>query len=171
MVEASRAAPFRYLIALGSNRPLARGLGPAAILTQALAQLGQILAASPIIMTAPLGPSRRRYANAAAVIASDLAPAVLLGRLQRIERGFGRRRRRRWGERTLDLDIILWSGGRYWSRSLAIPHPAFRVRRFVLDPAARIAPRWHDPATGRTLAQLAARARRPKPVDPTRALP
>ena len=110
--------------------------------------------------TAPLGPSPRRYANAAALIATGLAPGALLHRLKQVERRFGRRGGRRWASRVLDLDIVLWSGGAWSEPGLTVPHIAFRERRFVLDPAAAIAPLWRDPVTGLTLRQLAGRYRR-----------
>ena len=133
-----------------------------------------MVALSPTIETAPLGPSRRRYANAAAVVESLLAPEAMLDLLNQVEREFGRRRRgQRWGARVLDLDIVLWEGGTWDSPSLILPHPRFRTRGFVLGPAARIAPYWRDPVTGLTLAQLAARLTRPRPLPraaPGRAL-
>jgi 2-amino-4-hydroxy-6-hydroxymethyldihydropteridine diphosphokinase len=142
-------------------------------LAQAIAALetGEIdvYAHSAIIESAPLGPSQRRYANAAAILATLLSPPELLDRLQAIEAHFGRvRRGQRWRARTLDLDIILWSGG-IWSESglpLDIPHPAFRDRGFVLAPAAMIAPQWKDPVTGLDIRQLYSRFNRPKPLDP-----
>ena len=60
----------------------------------------------------------------------------------------------------IDLDIVLWNGGRWHSRDLTIPHPAFRVREFVLAPAMAIARTWRDPVSGLTLAHLAARLTR-----------
>lgn len=139
------------------------------MLAAALAALGDeglsVEAASPVIASAPLGPSRRRYANAAALVATNLAPVALLDRLQQIERRFGRTRRgARWRARVLDLDLILWTGGPFASERLVIPHPEFRRRAFVLAPAAAIAPGWRDPLSGRTLAQLLARLTRASPL-------
>ncbi|WP_315762348.1 2-amino-4-hydroxy-6-hydroxymethyldihydropteridine diphosphokinase [Sphingomonas sp. Y38-1Y] len=160
-----------YLIALGSNRP-GRAGDPRAVLRAASARLpGRLAALSPIIASAPIGPSIRRYANAAALIESDLAPPAMLAALKAIERAAGRRRGRRWGARVLDLDIVLWSRGRWHSRNLTIPHVAFRTRDFVLTPATAIAPGWRDPVTGITLRQLRARLARPRPVDPARTRP
>ncbi|TKD52859.1 2-amino-4-hydroxy-6-hydroxymethyldihydropteridine diphosphokinase [Sphingomonas baiyangensis] len=159
-------APATYLIALGSNRRGRMG-APRAMVAAAIAALpGQVIAAARVIETPPLGPSNRRYANGAALVESTLAPPAMLAALKAIERDFGRRRGQRWGARVIDCDIILWSGGSWASHGLAIPHPAFRARRFVLDPAAALAPRWRDPASGLTLAQLAARLRTSRPVDP-----
>ncbi len=120
---------------------------------------------SPTIDSAPIGPSRRRYANAAVVVQSRLEPEAVLSVLQRIEDDFGRRRRgARWSARVLDLDIVLWSGGAWVSRHLFVPHPEFRRRAFVLTPAAAIAARWRDPLTGFTLAHLQARLTRGNPL-------
>jgi 2-amino-4-hydroxy-6-hydroxymethyldihydropteridine diphosphokinase len=118
-----------------------------------------VIAASPIIDSAPIGPSTRRFANAVAMIETDESPPALLARLKRIERASGRRPGRRWGARVIDLDIILWSGGIWADRTLVIPHPAFRQRGFVVASLVRIAPDWIDPVTGRTIRQLAHRLR------------
>lgn len=155
----------RYLVALGSNVRHPRLGSPPRILRAACDALNEggivVEAVSPIIATAPLGPSRRRYANGAVIVATPLSPPELLMRLQEIEHEFGRRRRgKRWGARTLDLDIVLWSGGAWHDPRLTIPHPAFRHRRFVLDPARTIAPDWRDPVTRLCVKHLATRLTR-----------
>ena len=124
----------------------------------------EVVATSPIIETPPLGPSIRRFANAAAIVRSDLPPPALLMRLKAIERALGRRRGRRWGARPIDLDIVLWSGGRWHDRALTVPHIAYRSRRFVLAPLAAIAPGWRDPVTGRTVRQLRSQVDRRRPA-------
>jgi len=159
----------RYLLALGSNMRVPGVGGPRQVLGAALVALvaeGLIVeAASPIVGTAPLGPSRRRYANGAAVVATALEPPDLLALLQSIECRFGRRRRgQEWRARPLDLDIVLWSGGAWFSGDLSIPHPEFRRRSFVLVPAAAIALGWRDPGSGLTLNQLCARLTRSRPL-------
>ena len=146
-----------YVIALGSNRRGRHG-APEAELRAALAAVGGVVRVSSIIATAPLGPARRRFANAAALIESDEMPPQLLLRLKAIERDFGRRRGRRWDSRVIDLDIILWSGGAWSSPGLTVPHPQFRRRGFVLRPLDAIVPGWRDPLGGRTIRQLAALA-------------
>ena len=125
----------------------------------------RIVAHSAILGTAPVGPSSRRYANAAAVIETELPPEEMLAALLEIERRFGRRRRgRRWRSRVLDLDLVLWSGGAYFAPHLTIPHPEFRGRAFVLGPASAIARHWRDPATGLSLRHLHTRLTRPRPL-------
>ena len=153
---------YRYAIGLGSNRSHGRHGRPRAVIGAALKLLRPI-AVSHIIETAPIGPSSRRFANAAALVESGLAPPDLLALLKRIERDFGRRGARRWGERVLDLDILLWSGGHWSSATLAIPHLRLIERRFALDPLAEIAPGWRIPGHG-TVRQHAARLTRRMPV-------
>lgn len=159
----------RYLIALGSNRRHHRHGNPQRVVLAALAALTQagiiVEAAAPIMSSAPIGPSLRRYANGAAVIATDLMPDALLALLKAIERGFGRRAGgQRWASRVLDLDVVLWSGGAWSSPGLTVPHIAFRQRDFVLAPALAIAAGWHDPVTNLSLRQLKARLTRPQPM-------
>lgn len=133
-----------------------------------LAALGMVTARSPIIATPAMGAAQRRFANAALALESELAPPALLAALKRIEREFGRRRGQRWGDRVLDCDIVLWSGGEWRSgrrsQALTIPHPAFRQRAFVLTPARAIAADWRDPLSGLTLTQLHARLTRRRPL-------
>jgi 2-amino-4-hydroxy-6-hydroxymethyldihydropteridine diphosphokinase len=148
-----------YVIAIGSNRRGRHG-GPAQEVTAAIAALGDVRAASHFLITPPLGPSKRRFVNAAAVIETAETPPELLDRLKHIERASGRRHGQRWGARVIDLDIVLWSGGVWADGDLVIPHPAFRQRGFVLAPLRELVPDWRDPITGRTIRQLAARLTR-----------
>jgi 2-amino-4-hydroxy-6-hydroxymethyldihydropteridine diphosphokinase len=159
----------RYLIALGSNQRHARLGSPEKVLAAALGELDckqvKLLASARTIRSAPIGPSRRRYANSAAIVKSKFDPPELLIRLKHIEAKFGRRRGgQRWAARVLDLDVVLWSGGVWSSPALTVPHPLFRNRSFVLGPASAIAPLWRDPITGLSLRQLHARLTRPRPA-------
>jgi 2-amino-4-hydroxy-6-hydroxymethyldihydropteridine diphosphokinase len=164
---------YLYLIGLGSNQRHPLIGKPSHIIGHAIAALEMddidVFSQSATFSSAPVGPSLRRYANAAAIISTTLGPPALLRRLHEIEAHFGRNRRgQAWRERVLDLDIILWSGG-IWADTvpdLAIPHPAMRTRHFVLTPAAMIAPDWRDPVTGLTIRQLQSRFNRPKRLDP-----
>ena len=156
-------AQTSYAIALGSNRRSRHG-APAATLRAALAAIGGVRAMSAIRSTPALGPAGRSFANAVAIVESDLAPDDLLAKLKGIERDFGRRPGRRWGARVLDLDIILWSGGAWDGPGPTVPHPAFRERRFVLQPLAEVAPGWRDPVGGATMRQLLARLTAPRPI-------
>ncbi len=164
----SRNQATRYLVALGSNqRHQWFGL-PERVLAAAMLALDhkdlQLERAGPMVRSAPLGPSRRRYANGAAIIKTKLTPPAMLARMKAIEAKFGRRRGgQRWSARVLDLDLVLWSGGMWTAADLVIPHPQFRTRSFVLGPACAIAGRWRDPLTGLSLRQLHARLMQPVP--------
>ena len=153
---------YLYAIAIGSNRPHGRFGRPPQVVEAAIARLGQefgLFDASPIMLNAAHGGAGRDFANAVALVESDLDPPEMLHRLKTIERDFGRRRGRRWGPRVLDLDIVLWSGGKWRSRRLTVPHPQIAKRNFVLRPLAAIAPGWRmrGPLTVRHLAERLAR--------------
>jgi 2-amino-4-hydroxy-6-hydroxymethyldihydropteridine diphosphokinase len=138
-------ATHLYAIAIGSNRPHGRFGRPAGVVEAAIARLDLdfgLFDASPIVLNAAHGGAGRDFANAVALVESNLEPAEMLRRLKALEREFGRRRGRRWGPRVLDLDIVLWSGGKFRSRQLTIPHPQLTRRSFVLQPLGVIAPGW-----------------------------
>ncbi|QFT76758.1 2-amino-4-hydroxy-6-hydroxymethyldihydropteridine diphosphokinase [Erythrobacter sp. THAF29] len=152
-----------YLVAIGSNRRHHLYGNPHEIVRAAMEELtalGTVTARSAIVATSPIGPAQRRFANAAVLLESEYDPPSLLAGLKHAEREFGRRSFRRWGDRVLDLDIILWSGGHWGDSSLTIPHAEFRKRAFVLGPASTIAPAWRDPISGLSLIQLNARLTR-----------
>ena len=121
----------------------------------------RLLAVSPLVRSRPIGPSQREYTNGAVLVATRLDPPALLDLLQAIESHFGRKRQgQRWRARTLDLDIMMWSGGCWSDDALTIPHREFRKRSFVLGPAARIAPHWRDPLGGLSVQHLEYRLKR-----------
>jgi 2-amino-4-hydroxy-6-hydroxymethyldihydropteridine diphosphokinase len=155
-----------YVIAIGSNRSHGRHGRPPQVVEAAIARLDRdfgLFDASPILLNKAIGGAGRDFANSVALVESDLDPPQMLKALKAIEREFGRRRGRRWGTRVLDLDIIDWSGGRWRSRSLNVPHPAAANRDFVIVPLAAIAPGWQlvPPLTARHLAHRLARKRSP----------
>jgi len=156
-----------YLIALGSNRRHHRYGAPTQVVRAAmeeLAALGTVSARSAIFDTPPMGAAQRRFANAAALVESELDPDAMLAALQWMEREFGRRRWRRWGDRVIDLDIVLWDGGTWRRPHLTIPHAEFRQRSFVLAPARQIAGDWRDPQSGLSINQLFARSTKRAPI-------
>jgi 2-amino-4-hydroxy-6-hydroxymethyldihydropteridine diphosphokinase len=153
------------LIALGSNR-CHGGFGPPRrVIEAALSAIKlPVIARSHVYETDPLGPGKRRYANAVAIVEWHSDPVNLLDQLKAVECRFGRRSAQLWGDRVLDLDIILWSGGAWSSSGLTIPHPSFRARSFVLNPAQEIAAKWRDPLTGFSVRHLKARLDRKPPL-------
>lgn len=144
-------------IALGSNlhtplEQLKRALNALAQLPQT-----QLMAVSSFYRSKPLGPQDQPdYLNAAVEISTALSPLALLDELQRIENEQGRVRLRRWGERTLDLDILLYGDEIIQSERLTVPHYDMHNREFVIVPLAEIAPNLILP-NGQKLAELADR--------------
>jgi 2-amino-4-hydroxy-6-hydroxymethyldihydropteridine diphosphokinase len=153
-----------YAIAIGSNRPHGRFGRPPEVVEAAIARLDRefdLFDASPIVLNKAQGGAGRDFANAVALVESSLDPLQMLAELKHIERTFGRRQGRRWGPRVLDLDIVDWSGGKWRSLELSVPHPAASTRAFVIEPLASIAPGWR--LDGRLSARhLAHRLARPR---------
>jgi len=150
------------LVALGSNLSGPWGF-PREALARALGQLDRdcvrVIAASPLIVTAPFGRlNQPSFVNAAARIETHLPPEALMRRLHAIEREAGRRRAVRWGPRTLDLDLIDYHGlvrKDYAAKGgLVLPHPGIAERIFVLEPIAVIAPHWRHPVTHLSARQM-----------------
>ena len=119
-------------IGLGSNLGDSRQ-----ILTEAvhkLASLGQVKT-SKLYQSPPMGPQDQpNYLNAAVQLLTDLAPLALLDELQRFEQESGRVRLRHWGERTLDLDLLLYGQEQIQNERLTVPHAGVMERDFVLIP-------------------------------------
>ena len=156
------AATPLYAIALGSNRRHGRFGAPRGVIAAAVTEIErrfELFDVSPTILNPAIGGAGRDFANAVALVASDLSPPDMLGQLKAIERDFGRRSGRRWGARVLDLDIVAWSGGSWRGPGLSIPHTRLAQRNFVLGPLAMIAPDWRliGPLTARHLAHRLAR--------------
>jgi 2-amino-4-hydroxy-6-hydroxymethyldihydropteridine diphosphokinase len=146
-----------YILALGSN------LGDSqSILRDTLPLLckntgGKILALAPLFCTSPVGGvADRVFLNSALLLTCTLEPEVLLERIFIIEAFFGRKRLKRWENRILDVDILLWSSthsesGIFQTASLSIPHPRMLERDFMLVPASLVSPDWIHPHTQTSL--------------------
>jgi 2-amino-4-hydroxy-6-hydroxymethyldihydropteridine diphosphokinase len=105
------------------------------------------------------------FLNAVATAEPTLEPRALLDVLRAIESRFGRQRTLRWGERTLDLDLLMFGNEVIETPELIVPHPRLFLRRFVLAPAAEVAPTVVEPWTERTVSDLLANLdRRPSLV-------
>lgn len=141
------------LIGLGSNVSGPWGSPREAVL-RALRELDrngtQLVIASRLVETAPFGRvNQPSFVNAAAAIATAMPPEALMRHLHDLEHQAGRRRRTRWGPRTLDLDLLDYHGLVRHGR-LELPHPGIAERDFVLTPLMEIAPRWRHPVTRRS---------------------
>lgn len=100
--------------------------------------------------TRPVGgpPDQADYINGAVVVETTIAPLTLLAELQQIETRHGRVRRERWSPRTLDIDVLLYGNGVSETAMLTLPHPRLTFRKFVLEPAAEVAPKMLHPVIG-----------------------
>tara|TARA_Y100000741_G_scaffold138399_1_gene104327 strand:- start:447 stop:893 length:447 start_codon:yes stop_codon:yes gene_type:complete len=94
-----------------------------------------IIKRSSLYKSKPLGPKNQpNFINAVIKIKTDYEPIELLNALQDIENKHHRRRIKKWGPRTLDLDILLFNQIEMINERLTIPHPEMINRDFVLIP-------------------------------------
>jgi 2-amino-4-hydroxy-6-hydroxymethyldihydropteridine diphosphokinase len=148
-------APARALLGLGSN------LGDRdQHIRDALERLAEqgvrVLRTSTLRTTAPVGgPDQPEYRNGAALVETALAPRELLDVMLSVESALGRRPGGpRWGPRVIDLDLLLYEGLQVSEPGLDVPHVRMTERRFVLEPAAEVAPDMRHPGAGLTVAEL-----------------
>ena len=119
-------------IGLGSNLGDSRQILAEAV--QKLATLGAVKT-SRLYQSPPMGPQDQpNYLNAAVQLVTDLEPLALLDELQRFEQESGRVRLRRWGERTLDMDLLMYGEEQIQNERLTVPHIGVMERDFVLMP-------------------------------------
>ncbi|MDR2181662.1 MAG: 2-amino-4-hydroxy-6-hydroxymethyldihydropteridine diphosphokinase [Treponema sp.] len=143
----------RVVLGLGSNRPYG-GLNPNELVLSAARDLGGLLGGmrlSPLYRTAPRQvPDQAAFINAACRGFWDGTPEALLEAAGTIEARYGRNRglERRWGERSMDIDILLFGGRVISTPLLRIPHPRLAERRFALQPLLDLLPQAADPASG-----------------------
>ena len=130
----------RVLVALGSNVGSRESYLANARAALALLPVTQLLATSRVEETAPFGSGAQGpYLNQMVLMTTLLTPPALLNVLQRIERALGRVRARRWGARTIDLDIVRFGDVSMKSRRLELPHPGIRDRDFWRRELAELA--------------------------------
>jgi 2-amino-4-hydroxy-6-hydroxymethyldihydropteridine diphosphokinase len=131
------------LLALGGNVGDVRTTLDRAIAALCDGAEVRLLARSSDYRTPPWGVTEQpAFINCAIVAATELPPSALLARAQAVERSFGRDRaqERRWGPRTLDIDLIAYDDVALNTPELTLPHPRLFERAFVLAPLAEIAP-------------------------------
>jgi 2-amino-4-hydroxy-6-hydroxymethyldihydropteridine diphosphokinase len=99
-------------------------------------------------------PGQGPFLNGVVLVETSLRPEAVWGVLVRIETELGRRRHARWGPRTVDLDLLLYDEVVLESDRLVVPHPRMAWRRFVLEPAAEVAPDMVCPTIGWSVSRL-----------------
>jgi 2-amino-4-hydroxy-6-hydroxymethyldihydropteridine diphosphokinase len=142
------------ILALGSNLGDREATIRAAIDDIAATPGIRLLAVSSLIETAALKPegvdeSAPAYLNAAASVSTSLTPSDLLAALNAIEATHGRVRAERWGDRTIDIDIVAIDGLELSTDVLTVPHPRAHERSFVLAPWLELDPNAELPGRGR----------------------
>lgn len=141
-------------IAIGSNlgdkeKNLRRAL---LLLTQ---QGVEVVRVSSFLSTEPYGVTDQpQFLNAVACVRTSLAPLALLDVLLATELAMGRVRLRHWGERNIDLDLLLYEDVVLDTPRLRLPHPDMQNRDFVLLPLAEIAPELKHPMLQKTIYEL-----------------
>ena len=142
MVEPKRACAARtWYLGLGSNVGDRAGL-----IRQALGRLDEtpgivVQATSSLFETDPWGQTDQApFLNLVARTVALLGPLELLAEAKRIERELGRRPRRRWGPREIDIDLLLSGDLTIGTPELTVPHPHLAERQFALVPLAELDP-------------------------------
>jgi 2-amino-4-hydroxy-6-hydroxymethyldihydropteridine diphosphokinase len=131
------------LLALGGNLGDVRTTFDRALAMLCEGRAIRLLAASADYATPPWGvEDQPRFVNRCVAMETTLTPHELLKRAQDVERAFGRDRagERRWGPRTLDIDILAYDDVQLADSDLTLPHPRLFERAFVLVPLKEIAP-------------------------------
>ena len=146
------------LIALGSNLSGPWG-SPLQTVLRSLDEMScyniRVLNVSRLLETLPFGVvNQPHFVNAVTLVETALPPEILMRALHMIERRAGRKRLKRWGPRTLDLDLVDYRGlvrkpATQSIKPLALPHPGIEQRSFVLQPLLDVAPEWKHPVSHR----------------------
>ncbi len=162
MIEGDVEAGRRAVVAFGANLGDRRATVLAAVRELAEADGVEATAVSDAIETVALrltgeDPDAPAYLNGVVLLRTTLEPAELLALLHRIEAAHGRVRAERWGDRTLDLDLIDYDGEVSDDPSVTLPHPRAAERDFVLRPWLQVDPDAVLPGKGRVADLLAGR--------------
>lgn len=151
--------PLVYL-SLGSNLGRRKGYIRRAIEILKKSPQFELESISSFYETEPEGLKKQpRFINICLKAKTNLPPDRLLNFLKQIEVRLGRKKRRRWGPREIDIDILFYGKKVLKKRGLIIPHPRLEHRAFVLNPLYEISPYLRHPVSKLTVGQLLRRIR------------
>ncbi len=138
---------MNYFLALGSN--LGDRLAHLLRAIEELTKIGKVLKVSTIYESEPWGVlNQPKFLNCVLEHKTHLEPKELLGKLKEIEVRLGRKKRRRWGEREIDIDILLCEDLIVEEEDLKIPHPYLTKRDFFYYPLLEIGGNLRVPGLG-----------------------
>ncbi len=160
-----------FVLSLGSNLGDREATIRSAVAAIAAIPEVTMLRASGLVESAALtlrgvDDTAPAYLNATVAIRTALAPEDLLTALNAIEVENGRMRDERWGDRTLDIDIVAMGALRHSSDRLEIPHPRAADRAFVVIPWLEIEPTAAVPGVGRIDQLTLSDSVQPYPAEP-----
>jgi len=117
--------------------------------------IGEIITESSVFETIPWGnENQNNFLNSVIKIKTPFDSFEVLQKSQEIENNLGRERVDKWGERTIDIDILFYNNEIINTTKLNIPHPFIQKRKFVLVPLSEIAPNYIHPTLKKSISTL-----------------
>ena len=117
--------------------------------------IGEIIATSSVFETTPWGSeNQNNFLNSVIKIKTPFDAFNVLRKSQKIENNLGRKRIKKWGERTIDIDILFYNNDIINTENLNIPHPLMHQRKFVLIPLSEIASNYIHPILKKNVSDL-----------------
>mgnify|MGYP000515980630 FL=1 len=150
--------PHQVFIAIGSNLGDRKANHLEAVRRIQELPRTRVVKQSSFYESEPHGDATQWFVNSVIEVETELSPEELLRKLQAIEKAMGRKRvkGKKWGNRVIDLDILLYEGLVLNKRNLKIPHPELPNRKFVLLPLSELAPSLRHPELHKTISELLA---------------
>jgi len=120
-----------------------------------LATIGTVLRRSAFYETEPMEVTDQPwFLNCAVELETELMPKQFISAVLDVERSMGRKRTKKKGPRSIDIDVVLFGKSIVEMKGLTVPHPAMHLRRFVLEPMVEIAPEVRHPVFKRSMREL-----------------
>ena len=117
--------------------------------------IGKIITVSSIFETTAWGnENQNNFLNSVIEIKTPFDAFTILQKSQEIENNLGRKRSDKWGERTIDIDILFYNNKIINTKELTVPHPLIEKRKFVLMPLSEIAPNYMHPILKKNISTL-----------------